>query len=62
MPNRVILKIFIKIKLIGYFDRFKYHDIRGGTTKGLSVILDTVPSENFVKLQNLSLDKKIKTG
>ena len=41
-------------------DRFKYQDIRGGTTRGLDVILDTAPSENFIKLQNLSLDKKNK--
>jgi len=41
-------------------DRFKYQDIRGGTTKGLDVVLDDVPSKNFVNLQNSNLDKKSK--
>ena len=41
-------------------DRFKYQDIRGGTTKGLKVVLDKTPSKNFSKLQNTSLDKKDK--
>ena len=41
-------------------DRFKYQDVRGGTTKGLNVVLDTVPSKNFVKLQNKKLNKKNK--
>tara|TARA_Y100000768_G_scaffold387285_1_gene378091 strand:- start:1079 stop:2194 length:1116 start_codon:yes stop_codon:yes gene_type:complete len=41
-------------------DRFKYQDIRGGTTKGLDVVLDTIPSENFMKLQDENLEKKNK--
>ncbi len=41
-------------------DRYKYQDIRGGTTKGKAVVLDTIPSKNFVKLQNSKLDEKEK--
>ena len=41
-------------------DRFKYQDIRGGTTKGLNVVLDREPSKDFVELQNKKLDKKTK--
>jgi hypothetical protein len=41
-------------------DRFKYQEIRGGTTKGLDVELDVNPSEYFKSLQNNNLDKKDK--
>ena len=41
-------------------DRFKYQEIRGGTTKGLDVELDVNVSEYFKTLQNNNLDKKDK--
>ena len=41
-------------------DRFKYQEIRGGTTKGLDVELDVNVSEYFKTLQNSNLDKKDK--
>jgi hypothetical protein len=41
-------------------DRFKYQEIRGGTTKGLDVELDVNASEYFKSLQNNNLDKKDK--
>ena len=41
-------------------DRFKYQEIRGGTTKGLDVELDVNVSEYFKTLQNSNLDKEDK--
>jgi hypothetical protein len=41
-------------------DRFKYQEIRGGTTKGLDVELDVNASKYFKSLQNNNLDKKDK--
>ena len=41
-------------------DRFKYQEIRGGTTKGLDVELDVNASKYFKGLQNNNLDKKDK--
>ena len=37
-------------------DRFKYQEIRGGTTKGLDVELDVNASKYFKSLQNNNLD------
>ena len=39
-------------------DRFKYQEIRGGTTRGLDVELDTNTSEYFKSLQNSNLNNK----
>ena len=41
-------------------DRYKYQDIRGGTTKGLAVQLDENTSKYFLDLQEKNLDKKSK--
>ncbi len=41
-------------------DRYKYQDIRGGTTKGLAVEFDKNISGHFQELQNKKLDKKSK--
>lgn len=41
-------------------DRYKYQDIRGGTTKGLAVELDKSTSKSFLELQDEHLDKKSK--
>ena len=41
-------------------DRYKYQDIRGGTTKGLAVELDENTSKYFLDLQEKKLDKKSK--
>ena len=41
-------------------DRFKYQEIRGGTTKGLDVELDTNTSDYFKSLQSSSLNNKDK--
>ena len=41
-------------------DRYKYQDIRGGTTKGLAVELDESISKSFIELQDKHLDKKSK--
>ena len=41
-------------------DRYKYQDIRGGTTKGLAVQLDKNTSKHFLDLQEKKLDKKSK--
>ena len=38
-------------------DRYKYQDIRGGTTKGLEVQLDKNASKYFFDLQEKKLDK-----
>ena len=39
-------------------DRYKYQDIRGGTTKGLDVELDESSSRYFQELQDMQSDKK----
>ena len=39
-------------------DRFKYQEIRGGTTKGLDIELDTNTSDYFKSLQSSSLNNK----
>ena len=39
-------------------DRYKYQDIRGGTTMGLAVELDENTSKYFLDLQDKKLDKK----
>ena len=39
-------------------DRFKYQEIRGGTTKGLDVELDTNTSDYFKSLQSSGLNNK----
>ncbi len=44
-------------KINWLLDRFKYQDIRGGTTKGLEVELDPNSSEYFLKLQSDNLKK-----
>ena len=41
-------------------DRYKYQDIRGGTTKGLDVELDESTSRYFQELQDMQSDKKSK--
>ena len=41
-------------------DRYKYQDIRGGTTEGLAVKLDENTSKYFLDLQEKKLDKKSK--
>ena len=41
-------------------DRYKYQDIRGGTTEGLAVQLDENTSKYFLDLQEKKLDKKSK--
>ena len=41
-------------------DRYKYQDIRGGTTEGLAVKLDDNTSKYFLDLQEKKLDKKSK--
>ena len=41
-------------------DRYKYQDIRGGTTEGLAVQLDENTSTYFLDLQEKKLDKKSK--
>jgi hypothetical protein len=47
-------------KINWLLDRYKYQEIRGGTTKGLDVQLDINPSEYFKSLQNNNLDNKSK--
>ena len=44
-------------KINWLLDRFKYQDIRGGTTKGLEVELDPNSPEYFLKLQSDNLKK-----
>ena len=41
-------------------DRYKYQDIRGGTSKGVAVELDNTASKYFQELQDKELDKKSK--
>ena len=76
ISNLIILVIILSISLINslqaqdkgiyqneinwLLDRFKYQEIRGGTTKGIDVELDVNPSEYFKSLQNNNLDKKDK--
>ena len=47
-------------KINWLLDRYKYQDIRGGTTKGLDVELDNSTSKYFQDLQDNDLDKKSK--
>jgi len=47
-------------KINWLLDRYKYQDIRGGTTKGLAVELDENTPRYFRELQDKDLDKKSK--